>query len=116
METKVGLFALLYSRYIMVVIYLSVWSASKSNIILTYIGLLYQPWMIDGDDCRAVNGMNEWQGIPKYSEETRPSADLSSTVTLCLEPGSNSNRCYGKPTTYSLSLVMDQKRIQLYNF
>jgi hypothetical protein len=22
----------------------------------------YQPWMIDGDDCGAISGMNEWQG------------------------------------------------------
>jgi hypothetical protein len=25
--------------------------------------------MIDGDDCGAINGMNEWQKKPKYSEE-----------------------------------------------
>jgi hypothetical protein len=35
-----------------------------------FIALLYQPWMIDGDDCGAVSGMNEWQGKPKYSEKT----------------------------------------------
>jgi hypothetical protein len=27
-----------------------------------FIGLLYQRWMIDGDDCGAVSRMNEWQG------------------------------------------------------
>jgi hypothetical protein len=32
--------------------------------------------MIDGDHCGAINGMNEWQGKPKYSEETCPSAKL----------------------------------------
>jgi hypothetical protein len=32
--------------------------------------LLYQPWMIDGDDYGAVSGMNEWQGKPEYSGET----------------------------------------------
>jgi hypothetical protein len=31
------------------------------------IGLLYQPWIIDGDGCGAINGMNEWQGKLKYS-------------------------------------------------
>jgi hypothetical protein len=41
-----------------------------------FIGILYQPWMIDGDDCGAISGMNEWQGKPKYSEETWPSAAL----------------------------------------
>jgi hypothetical protein len=41
------------------------------------ICLLYQPWMIDGDDCGTISGMNEWQRKPKYSEETCPSAALS---------------------------------------
>jgi hypothetical protein len=39
--------------------------------------------MIDGDDCGAVGGMNEWQGKPKYWEKTCPSADLSTK-----DPGS----------------------------
>jgi hypothetical protein len=25
-----------------------------------FIDLLYQPWMIDGDDCGEISGMNEW--------------------------------------------------------
>jgi hypothetical protein len=41
------------------------------------IGLLYQPWIIDGDYCGALIGMNDLQGRPKYSEKTRPSAALS---------------------------------------
>jgi hypothetical protein len=45
----------------------------------SFIGLLYQPWMIDGDDCGAVGGMNEWQDKPKYWVETCPSAALSTT-------------------------------------
>jgi hypothetical protein len=35
--------------------------------------------MIHGDDCGAVSGMDEWQGKPKYSEETCPSAAPSTT-------------------------------------
>jgi hypothetical protein len=31
-----------------------------------FIGLLYQPWMIDGVDCGAVSGMNNWEGKPEY--------------------------------------------------
>jgi hypothetical protein len=27
-----------------------------------FIGLLYQPWIIDGDDCGAISVMNEWHG------------------------------------------------------
>jgi hypothetical protein len=30
-----------------------------------FIGLLYQPWMIDDDDCGTTGGMNQWQGNPK---------------------------------------------------
>jgi hypothetical protein len=26
-----------------------------------FIGVLYQPWMIDGGDCGAIGGMDEWQ-------------------------------------------------------
>jgi hypothetical protein len=44
-----------------------------------FIGLLYQPWLIDGDDCGAIGGVNEWQGKPKYSEETCRSAVPSTT-------------------------------------
>jgi hypothetical protein len=42
-------------------------------------GLLYQPWMTNGNDCGAISGMNEWQGKPKYTEKTCPSAPLSAT-------------------------------------
>jgi hypothetical protein len=35
--------------------------------------------MIDDDDCEAIDGMNEWQGKPKNSEKTCPSAALSIT-------------------------------------
>jgi hypothetical protein len=42
-----------------------------------FVGMLYQTWMIDGDDCGAVSGMNEWQGKPTSSEKTFPSATLS---------------------------------------
>jgi hypothetical protein len=37
--------------------------------------------MIDGDDddCEAVGGKNECQGKPEYSDETCPSAALSTT-------------------------------------
>jgi hypothetical protein len=32
----------------------------------SFIGLLYLHWMIDGDDCGAVNGMKEWKEKLKY--------------------------------------------------
>jgi hypothetical protein len=34
-------------------------------------------WMIDGDDCGGITGMDDWQEKRKYSEETCPSAVLS---------------------------------------
>jgi hypothetical protein len=42
-------------------------------------GLMYQPWMIDGDHCGAISGMNEWQGNPKYWDEPCSSAALHTT-------------------------------------
>jgi hypothetical protein len=44
-----------------------------------FIGLLYQPWMRDGDDCGALSGINDWQGKLRYSEKTYHSASLSTT-------------------------------------
>jgi hypothetical protein len=53
----------------------------KSYIILRlFVGLLYQPWMIDSDDCEAISGVNKWQRKPKYWEKTCPSAALSTTT------------------------------------
>jgi hypothetical protein len=37
-----------------------------------FVGILHQPWMIDGDDCGVISGVNQWQGNPKYSEDTCP--------------------------------------------
>jgi hypothetical protein len=42
------------------------------------IGLLYQPRMTD-DEFEAVGGIRIFQGKPKYSEKTCPSATLSTT-------------------------------------
>jgi hypothetical protein len=61
--------------------------------------LLYQPRMIaDDDKCWAVGGMS-WQGKPKYSEKTCPSATFFATHPTWPDLGSNSatNRLsYGK--------------------
>jgi hypothetical protein len=43
------------------------------------IGLLLQPWMVDGDDYGAISGMNDWQGKSRCSESTCLSAALSTT-------------------------------------
>jgi hypothetical protein len=44
-----------------------------------FFGLLYLLWMLEGDDCGAISGMNEWQGKQKYSEKTCLSAALCTT-------------------------------------
>jgi hypothetical protein len=55
--------------------------------------------MIDGDDCGAIGGMNEWQGKPKYWEETCPSAAVTTTGLTCIDPGPNPGRRGRKPAT-----------------
>jgi hypothetical protein len=50
------------------------------------------------------NWWNEdWQGKPKYSEKTGPSATLSTTNPTWPDPGSNPGRRGGKPATNRLS-------------
>jgi hypothetical protein len=49
-------------------------------------------------------GWNEdWQGKPKYSEKTSPSAILSTTNPTWPDPGSNQGRHVGNPATNRLS-------------
>jgi hypothetical protein len=67
------------------------------------IGLLYQPRMIDDDDCGAVGGMRIGRGKPKYSEKTCSSANLYSINPTWLDVGSNPGRAGGKPATNRLS-------------
>jgi hypothetical protein len=43
----------------------------------SFIGLLYQPWTLDGDDCGAIGGMNECK------RETEVLGGTCPTVTLC---------------------------------
>jgi hypothetical protein len=50
------------------------------------------------------NWWNEdWQGKPKYSEKTCPSATLSTTNPTCLDPGLNPGPRGGTPATNRLS-------------
>jgi hypothetical protein len=50
------------------------------------------------------NWWNEdWQGKPKYSEKTCPSATLSTINPTCLDPILNPGRRGGKPETNRLS-------------
>jgi hypothetical protein len=60
-----------------------------------FIGLLFQPWMIHGDNCRAVTGMNEWQGKPKHSDKICPSTDVSTTDPTWLDAGSRPAHRFG---------------------
>jgi hypothetical protein len=47
-----------------------------SLLLLPFIDIFHQLLMIDGDDYGAISEMNEWQGKPKYSQKTCPSAAL----------------------------------------
>jgi hypothetical protein len=67
------------------------------------IGLLHQPQIVDDGDCGAVGGMRIWQGKPKYSEKTCPSATLSSTDPTWPDQGSNTGRCGRKPAINRLN-------------
>jgi hypothetical protein len=69
----------------------------------SFIGLLYQPWMIDGDDCGAISSISEWQGKPKYSKKTCSIAALCATEPKLLDSGSKPDRGGGKPVTNHLS-------------
>jgi hypothetical protein len=55
------------------------WSGIKSTITATVYYLSYQAWMTDVDDCGTFDGMKEWQGKPKYSEENGSSVALFTT-------------------------------------
>jgi hypothetical protein len=78
-------------------------------------GLLYKPQMIDEGDCGAIGEMKigrgnrstrrneDWQGKPKYSEKTCPSATLSTTNPTWPDLGSNPGRRGGKLATNRLS-------------
>jgi hypothetical protein len=45
----------------------------------------------------------DWQGKPKYSEKTSPSATLTTTNPTWPDPSSKHGRRSGKPATNSLS-------------
>jgi hypothetical protein len=45
-----------------IILFISRAGAEPNPLLLwPFNGLFYQSWMIDGDDCGAVSGLNEWQ-------------------------------------------------------
>jgi hypothetical protein len=60
--------------------YLSPWYCGR-------FGLLYKPQMIGEDDFCSNWWNKNWQGKPKYSEKTCPSATLSTTKSHMTRPG-----------------------------
>jgi hypothetical protein len=52
---------------------------------------------------RIIRRNKDWQGKPKYSEKTCPSATLSTTNPTWPDPGFNAGRRGGKPATNRLS-------------
>jgi hypothetical protein len=65
--------------------------------------LLYQPQMIKWWWLWSNWWNEDWQGNPKYSEKTCPSATLSTTKPIWPDPGLNPDHRDGKPTTNLLS-------------
>jgi hypothetical protein len=72
-------------------------------LLASFIGLLYQPWMIDADDCGAISGVSEWQRKPKYSEKkTCPVPLCPPQIPHDLTPVSSSGRPGREPTNNRL--------------
>jgi hypothetical protein len=72
-----------------------------------FTGLLYQPWMTNGDDdWGTINAINGWQGKQKYSEITCLGAALSTTDPTRLDSRSIPDRRGGNPATNGLSYGM----------
>jgi hypothetical protein len=57
---------------------------------------------------------NEWQGKPKYSEETCPGATLSTTNPTWPDPGLNPGRRGGKPATNRFSYGAANNKLLTY--
>jgi hypothetical protein len=76
-----------------------------------FIGLLKEPWKIDGDDCGAISGTNERQEKPKYAEEICPSTTLSATLHTWIDPSSNPGHRGRKPESNRLSCVLRLRRL-----
>jgi hypothetical protein len=61
------------------------------------------------------NLWNDWQGKPKYSEKTCPSAALSTTIPTCC-PDANPGRRGGKPATNRLNYGKADFKLSKKNF
>jgi hypothetical protein len=59
----------------------------KSLVTAATFGLLHKPQMIEEDDFWSNLWNEYWQGKPKYSEKTCPSATLSTTKSHMTRPG-----------------------------
>jgi hypothetical protein len=71
--------------------------------------------MIGDSDCGEKWWNKDWQGKPKYSEKTCPTATLSTTHPTLLDPGLNPGCSGGKPATNSLSYGAAKNKEILYN-
>jgi hypothetical protein len=70
-----------------------------------FIGLLYQSWMIDGDDCGVISHMNEWQGNRNTWRKPAPAPFCPPQVPYD-DLGSNPGLHGGKPVTNWLRYSM----------
>jgi hypothetical protein len=83
------------------------WGETEST---WYVGHYFVYGTTPDDTCRwwwmwSSRWNENWQGKPKYSEKTYPSATLSTTNLTWPDLGSNHGRHGGKPTTDYLSCM-----------
>jgi hypothetical protein len=71
---------------------------------------------MDGGDCWAIIGMNEWQEEQRYLKKICPSAALSTTDPTWLDLGLNSSYHGGKPMTNLLSYSTASTPIKLTQY
>jgi hypothetical protein len=105
-----------YSKLIIFIIFYYWWGGTKST---RYCGHLWP--IVQAPDDRWgwlwSNWWNEdWQGKPKYSEKTCPSATLSTTNPTWPDLGSNPGRRGGKPATNRLSYGAAYSKLKMGSF
>jgi type IV secretory pathway TrbF-like protein len=83
----------------------------------TSIGPLYQPWMIDRDDCGEISAMNEWQRKPDYSEETCPLSPSLSQFSHDITLARTRATAVGiqRPTAWATARPLSSDRTTLYS-
>jgi hypothetical protein len=85
-------------------------------VLRSLFGLLYQPQMINDDECGAVGGMRIGRGNRRTRRKAAPMPLYSPQIPHNLTPGSNPGHRGGKPATkrlsYGMALIGSKRRIE----